>query len=120
MVDTAQRLLAEVRDYAQLVQALRARIDELGVAGETIDDVAGLPTRYTTKLLAPIPIKSLGRVSLGPLLGALGLKLIVAEDAEALARIRHRLTPRKNTNGRLPATRTRRRGRSPLLGNSDW
>ena len=93
----------EVRDYAQLVRAIRTWIAELGTAGETIDDVAGLPLRYTMKLLAPVPVKGIGRTSLGPLLGALGLKLVVAVDHEVLARIRHRLVERHASSSMLLA-----------------
>jgi hypothetical protein len=46
------------------------------------------------KLLGNVPVKSIGPVSLGPLLGT--LKLIVAVDQEALARIHARLTKRKH------------------------
>jgi hypothetical protein len=83
------------RDYAELIAALKARMAELGVTMETLDDISGLPTRYVSKIFSPTPLRGLGRVSLGPLIGALGLKLIVAEDAEQLARIRSRLIQRK-------------------------
>lgn len=88
---TADRVIAIVHDYDGLVAALRARVAEFGVSAETIDDLAGIATRYTSKLLAPIPIKGLGRVSLGPMLGALGLKIIVVEDTEALRLVVGRL-----------------------------
>jgi hypothetical protein len=107
-------ILAEVRDYAGLVRAIRAWIAELNVAGETVDAVAGLPLRYTMKLLGPRLLKgtgcSLGRTSLGPLLGALGLKLVVAVDHEVLARIRPRLTARHHASkAMLPDGKPRRR-----------
>jgi hypothetical protein len=90
--------IAVVTDYRDLVVALRHRIVELGTSMESVDEVAGLPQRYTAKLLAPGGQKSLGRISLGPILGALGLKLAVLPDDEALARIRHRL-PKRSRNG---------------------
>lgn len=71
------RRLATVRDYDQLHRAVRERVDELGVSRETIDRVSGLPDGYASKLLAPVPIKGLGRQSLGPMLQALGLVLVV-------------------------------------------
>jgi len=40
---------------------------------ECVDDVAGLPSRCVSKLFAPIPLKSVGRISLGLLLTTLGL-----------------------------------------------
>jgi hypothetical protein len=53
-----------------------------------------LPDGYASKLLSPIPYRTVGLLSLGPLLGALGLKLAVLPDAEALAKVRHRLPQR--------------------------
>lgn len=112
--------LVEVRDYQELIAALRARVVELGTAGETIDHVAGLPLRYTMKLLAPIPVKALGPTSMGPLLGALGLKLVVMEDAEVLEKIRRRLVPTKNAGVAMLASKRRKpRSFSPLRGNPD-
>src|ERR1700704_3558888 len=118
------RHLAIVHSYAELIAALRARVVELGTTGETVDEVSGLPARYTAKLLAlPVPVKALGPVSLAPLLGALGLKLIVAEDTEALEKIRHRLEPRKTnnpTNAFLPTADHPRKRASPFAGDSEW
>jgi hypothetical protein len=85
-----------ITDYDGLLAALRQRAIELNASLESIDEVAGLPTRYTTKLLGGV--RGLGRVSLGPLLGALALKLVVMPDDAALARIRHRL-PARDASG---------------------
>jgi hypothetical protein len=87
-------LLAEVRDYDGLLEALRARRDALDISHECIDAVSGVQSGYTSKLLCKPPIKGLGRMSLGALLGALGLKLLVVEDVEQLERVRPRLVPR--------------------------
>jgi hypothetical protein len=94
--------LAIVRDYWELVTALKARMHELGVTMETVDHVAGLPARYTSKIFAPHPIKGLGRISMGPTLGALGVKLLLVEDAEQLARVKSRLVKRKQ-RGLMPS-----------------
>jgi hypothetical protein len=85
--------LAVVYDYGQLLDALRARVAELSTPMEVVDDVAGLPQRYTSKLLAPCPVKGIGAISMGPLLGALGLRLIVEIDREAFDRIKHQVGP---------------------------
>jgi hypothetical protein len=45
-------------------------------------------------LLAPEPLKYAGKVTFGPLLQSLGLKLLVVEDPDAMARIRPRLEER--------------------------
>jgi hypothetical protein len=88
------RPLATVRDYAGLIEALRSRADQLDVSGETLDHVTGLADGYCRKLLAPSLVRMLGRTSLGALLGALGLVLVVAEDPQQLARVKRRFKPR--------------------------
>src|ERR1041385_2878282 len=55
----------------------------------------------------------MGRVSLLAMLGALGLALVVVNDADALERLRHRLTPRAEQQvraapGRASARKSRR------------
>jgi hypothetical protein len=100
MIDDTIKPLAEVRSYDEFQAALCARRDQLGTTNDALDTVAGLPARYVTKLLGPGQVKILGKLSFGLLLGALGLKLIVAEDPEALARVANRLEPTKRRNGR--------------------
>ena len=72
---------------------LRARFAALGVSFETVDHVAGLPTRYTAKVIGFQATRSFGQISLDALLGAAGIMLIAVEDAEALDRVRARLVP---------------------------
>jgi hypothetical protein len=112
------RVVGEARTYDELIKLFRMRCDELGVAMERLDDVSGLPSRYISKLLAPVPVKGVGRVSLGPLCGTLALKLIVAIDQEQYERIKARLKP-----GASPASRRKHRhpnSRKQLRGNSEW
>lgn len=90
-----------ITDYAGLIQVLRDRRDELDIPHEVIGEIAGLQSGYASKLLAPNPMKGLGPVTLGPMLGALGLAVIVVEDPAAVARVRDRWTKRK----RPPTTR---------------
>jgi hypothetical protein len=93
----ARRVLAQVTDYAGLVGALRARCAELNLTFDVLDEIAGLADRYSSKLLTPAikPSRTLGKMSLGAVLGALGLKLIVVEDPVALAKVQNRYRPRK-------------------------
>lgn len=76
--------LATVRSYHELIAVLRTRADELDLTREAIEVGANLQPGYAAKLLAQVPIKGLGPLSLGPLLGILGLKLVVIEDREVL------------------------------------
>ena len=99
----------EIRSYAALVGALVARRDSLGIAQETVDAVAGFSDRYTAKIEAGT--KRAGKVTLGLLLGALGLKLTVSEDREALKRVRamfKQRTPKTKVAG--PCTIDREEG----------
>jgi hypothetical protein len=85
--------MTEVRSTADLRDAFRARVRDLGIAYETVDAIAGLPVGYTGKLLGANPSRNFGAVSFDSLLGALGLKLVAVEDTEALARVQGRLVP---------------------------
>jgi hypothetical protein len=100
--------IAVIRDYASLIEAIRAPVAELQITHETVDHVSGIQSGYTSKLLCRPPMKPLGAISLGCVLGALGMQLIAVEDPEALERVRHRLLPRKN-QGRQ-GRRTKRLG----------
>lgn len=89
------RHLGEVRTYNDLHLILRARSDELGITRLTLDEAAGLTPGHASKILAPQPIKRLGDATFPLMLGALGLKLIVVEDEQALARIAPKLVKRE-------------------------
>lgn len=81
--------------YDGLIAMFRARIVELGTHMEAVDEVAGLPTRYTGKLLNTNGEmvrrhgrQGIGRESFGPLLGALGIKLVAVIDDAAEYKIK--------------------------------
>lgn len=95
-----ERQIAVVTDYDGLLAALRARAEELNVSRSTLDDVSGLQTGYAAKLLANPPMKSFGRVSLGPMLGALGVSLVLVEDPEQMARVATRMEERNTAQVR--------------------
>ena len=121
--DGAWRQIATVHDYDGLIAAIRARSDELQITRETLDDASGLHGGYCGKLLSPIPIKTLGHVSLGPILGALGLALIVVEDLRRSARSAPRLVKRERARAMLPARvlpAESPKARPDLKGNSEW
>jgi hypothetical protein len=93
----AERLVhaIDVCSYGDLLNVLRGRKAELGASFETIDVTSGLPAGYSQKLLGKTPVKRLGEISLGALLGCLGLKLVAVEDPVALARVERRLRARQ-------------------------
>lgn len=92
----APTVLATARDYVEFVSALRARRDALRVTDATLDGISGLPDRYVQKLLCHRPSKAIGLTSMGPLLGALGLALLIVHDNKALKRVENRLVRRKH------------------------
>jgi hypothetical protein len=79
----------------ELLDAIRARLNELQITYDTLDAVAALPERYTSKLLCRPPIKHAGAVTLWSILGTLGFKIsLVASDVPTY--MRERLTPREH------------------------
>ena len=91
--------LAVITDHYGLVTALRRRITELGTGLDLVDEVAGLPDGYTGKVL--VGRHGLGPISLGAILGALAVKIVLVSDEEALARVRRRLPPRGTRGPKL-------------------
>jgi hypothetical protein len=84
-----------IRSMADFLTALRITRDERQLTHETIDEIAGLPSGYCGKLLAPEPIKNLGWLSFGLVLNAFGKMLLLVDDPEQIRRIKHRWTPRE-------------------------
>jgi hypothetical protein len=78
------RRIAVVRDYESLLQAIRLRMSELNITQSVVDDVSGVQSGYTGKLLCSPPIKRLGMMSLGAVLGTIGMQLVAVEDPFAI------------------------------------
>jgi hypothetical protein len=108
MTAAPSRTIAEFNDYAGLVAAVRTRIAELNVPLEQLDEIAGLPTRYVSKIVGPAMTRRFSMQSLAPLLGALGMKCIFIEDPEAITRFGSRLRRRMHNSPSLPVVHTRR------------
>jgi hypothetical protein len=89
------RIVAEILTYDDFLAALRAWIYELDTNYSCISDLAGLQDGYLGKLLAHTPSRNFGRTSLGSVLGALGLKLLLVTDDEKLRAMRPRYVRRK-------------------------
>ena len=64
-----------VRDYRRLLEALNARRQKLAMPMLAVDDASSLQTGYSAKLFAGV--RNLGPLSLGMLLAALDLELVV-------------------------------------------
>jgi hypothetical protein len=91
---------AEVVDYDSLISLLRNRADELEISRETLNEIAGLPDRLVSKILGLKRVRRIGMLTLGPLLDALGIKLIAVPDEAALARNRSRYVKRDDAHYR--------------------
>jgi hypothetical protein len=93
--------LGVVDDYADLVAVLRRRVDELGISREVLDDLAGLQYGYSSKTLGTRSMRVLGKYSLGLMLKALGLQLVVQVNESQMAKIRNRLVQRDQAQVRI-------------------
>jgi hypothetical protein len=117
MIDLFMR---EVRSYQELTSAVRARVEQLQISRLNLDQVAGLPAGLGAKLLAPDGAKDpkrFGMISLGLVLGACGLKLVVLDDRDALARVQSQYEPRaaqQVRTGHKTSERGRKRRRKPI------
>jgi hypothetical protein len=89
-LEMLERFHVEVSTYEAFVAALRLRADNLRVARNTLDDVAGVATGYCSKLLSNPPVKGLSLTTLGPVLTALGLRMILVADPDAIEKYRVR------------------------------
>jgi hypothetical protein len=88
--------IAIFADYAGMLAAMqqRARDRRIVVGSDNAAHVSGLPHGYVAKLLAPKPIRRVGMLSLGPMLGILGVQLAMVEDPEAIKKFGGRLRKR--------------------------
>jgi hypothetical protein len=93
-----------ISDYGALLEAFRERAKELEISREGIDSIAGWADGYASKLLggeAAKRRKIIGPLSLGLMLGTLGLKMILVEDPESTTRTLTRRTPVNRANQRF-------------------
>jgi hypothetical protein len=86
-MQTDTTIIGEARDHEELVALLRQRKMALQVSDQCLDELAGLAVGHSSKVLGPVPVTALGRITLSALLGALALKLVVVEDKEQAASI---------------------------------
>jgi hypothetical protein len=82
------KVLAVVTDYDSLHAVLRARKEALDISCNTIDAAACLTAAHASKLLAPQPLKRANWDTLAFLLPALGLRLAVLEDPDAIKQLK--------------------------------
>ena len=99
----APQPIAVVRSYDDLRRAVADHCDRVGMSRMELDGEAGLTDGHAAKLLAAKARKKLGIVTLGRVMAAAGLVLIVAIDPDA---------PARNLDASKLASRSRRYDRA--------
>ena len=87
------RIVATFDSYAGML----ARVNELQVSGERLDEYVGLPRGYYSKVAGAKPIRRLGMTSLAPILNGLGLKCQFIEDPVGTEHLKNRVAPRNSS-----------------------
>lgn len=91
-----------INSMTGILDAIRARRDELNLSHEAIDALCGFPSGYTSKLLAKNPIRGVSHMSLTAILQALALGLVVVVDESQRQKVVGRWQPRKRPPSRKP------------------
>jgi hypothetical protein len=88
----------QARHLGELLQIVRDRVANLGISHLVLDELVGWQSGYSGKILSPVPAKRLSPFFSFLALEALGLKMTISEDAEALAKVQSRLSKSKKRN----------------------
>jgi hypothetical protein len=92
------QILGTVGSYADLHALLRARCEELQISRLQLDEISGMQSGYSSKVLSLRPQKRLGTTSLPLILPALGVKLVLMVDEQATAALQARnIAPRRES-----------------------
>jgi hypothetical protein len=89
------------QDYDALIAVFVRRAAELGISHAALDDLAGLADGFVSKVFGPSKVKRLGPMSLFVVLPALGLKITLVEDPDALRRYGGRARRRQGRQARM-------------------
>jgi hypothetical protein len=79
-----------LRTADDLIAALRARKDELGLSNATVDEIAGMTLGHWDKACGPSRVKSPNLFTLMSLIGALGLAVQFVDDPDRIRAVRGR------------------------------
>jgi hypothetical protein len=89
-----------VRSYDDLITAIRAVKEFLGLSNEVIEDLSGLTRGHFDKVAGRTPVKRMGPMVLDALLGALAIELVVRPDPAAAEKIANRWRCRREDHVR--------------------
>src|SRR5947209_5582964 len=99
-------VVGEARGYVDLIMALRAQAERLGAPQLAIDEVAGVAAGFSGHCL--VGRKRLGPQSMGLIIQALGVKLLVVEDETATPRVKRLMHTPRGRGPRRPPRRVAR------------
>jgi hypothetical protein len=83
--------------HDELVDALRARKEELALSDSLIEQIGGLAPGHASKLLGPAREKNLSRLSLDVLLKVFAVKIVLVPDGEQAQKMQDRWERRDNS-----------------------
>jgi hypothetical protein len=86
---------AVIGDDAELLAAIRQRIDELGITHQTLEAISGVTDGYISKVVGSPPQKRISIYTVLLLIEALGLEVRLFERPDLVERYRHRYVKRK-------------------------
>jgi hypothetical protein len=86
-----------VTDYEALREGFIDRAEDLNVSRLSLDEAGGFTGGHSAKILCTPPIKEIGKVSLGKLLKATGMALVLVIDDERFAPVKAKMSVRKKT-----------------------
>jgi hypothetical protein len=93
-------LAAAVYDYDAIIEACRARQDELGLSTEAIDELTKWAGGYAGKVLGQAQVKRLSIETLFRLCGTLALRIVIEPDPDRLLMMQRRWSKRQETSCR--------------------
>jgi hypothetical protein len=96
-------IIAEATSHNELIEAMRARKEALGLSNAWIEHAIELSDGHCDKILGPARERGLSQLTIDGLLSVLAIKLIVVEDEAAAARMRPMWDGRDQRQVRPPA-----------------
>lgn len=97
--------IATVTDHASLVEAFRTIKERLGLSNAFCDDIGGLTSGYTDKVLGPARTKNIGQVTFDVFCTLFAVKFVMVHDVEAANRMASRWEQRETSHVRLTPSR---------------
>lgn len=84
-----------ITDYDALREGFVDRVEDLNISRLSIDEAGGFSSGHSSKLLCDPPHKVFGQISLGKMLKATGMVLMLVVDDEGFALVKSTLSERK-------------------------